>query len=188
MAGALNRLRWLANRALEGGGAPAVTALVLALVALLAWFASVEPLAARLLDVRRGNAQLTQRVAAAAALPPKPAPATEAERLASFVAAFPSDKDIPAAFSRLHALAARHGVPLAQAEFRLSAQSAEPLARYAMVLPVKTDYARLRAFVDDVLRDMPSVALEELSLRRDDLRTELIDARLRLVLFLSRGA
>ncbi len=187
MVGALNRLRWHATQGLERGGVPAAAALLLALCALLAWFGWVAPLANQMQNLSRDNVQLQQRIAAAAKLPPKPAPATESERLAGFVAAFPTDKGIPAAFTRLHVLAAKHGLPLAQAEFRLTAQGAEPLARYSMVLPVKTEYARLRAFVDDVLRDMPSVALEELSLRRDDLKSELIDARLRLVLFLSRA-
>jgi hypothetical protein len=187
MAAPLNRLRWYAHRAVERGGLPAVLAFVLALGGVVGWFAWAQPLADQVVRLQQDNAQLHQRLAQAAKQPRAAAPVSEAQRLSEFVATFPSDKGIPTTFALLHGMAARHGLSLAQAEFRLVAQANEPLARYSMLLPVKADYPNLRAFVNELLREVPSIALEEVNLRRDDLKTELIDARLRLVMFLSRA-
>jgi Tfp pilus assembly protein PilO len=186
MAGTLNRVRWQAHQLIERGGWPAIAACMLAVGCVVGWLAWAEPLATELAIARRANAQLQQRrqtVRQGVVV----APMSESERLAEFVATFPSDKGIPATFTAMHRMAARHGLQLSQAEFRLAASGNEPLARYAMVLPVRAEYSKLRAFLDELLREVPSIALEELSLRRDDLKTELIDARLRLVMFLSRA-
>jgi hypothetical protein len=58
---------------------------------------------------------------------------------------------------------------------------------YAILLPVTADYASLRAFIVDALRELPGLALEEMSLRREDSKSLQLDARLRFVLFLRRG-
>jgi Type II secretion system (T2SS), protein M subtype b len=187
MAGAMNRLHWWARRFAEQGGWPGIGAGLLASACALAWLAWAQPLGDRLKDLRRDNAQLQQRIAGAARQALPPVQVSQAQRLAEFVSGFPTDKGIPAALSVLHDVATRHGLQLAKAEFRLVEQGNEPFARYSMLLPVQADYASLRAFLDDMLREVPSVALEELSLKRDDLKTERIDARLRLTMFLSRA-
>jgi hypothetical protein len=64
-----------------------------------------------------------------------------------------------------------------------TAEATESLARYTIVLPVKTDYAALRRFTRDVLRELPGLAMEEVSLRRSDAKSPLLDAQLRLVLY-----
>jgi Tfp pilus assembly protein PilO len=187
MAGAMNRLHWWAHRLAEQAGLPGLAAGLLALGCAVGWLAWAQPLTDRLKDLRRDNAQLQQRIASAARQAPPPVQVSQARRLAEFVSGFPTDKGIPAALTVLHGVAARHGLQLAKAEFRWVEQGNEPFARYSILLPVQADYASLRAFLDDMLREVPSVALEELSLKRDDLKTERIDARLRLTMFLSRS-
>jgi hypothetical protein len=56
------------------------------------------------------------------------------------------------------------------------------LVRYRMTLPVSGTYPQVRAFVVDVLRDVPAAALDDIQLRRD--AAGRIEARVRFSLFL----
>jgi hypothetical protein len=78
-------------------------------------------------------------------------------------------------------------VQIEQGEFRLSHEAGDPLLRYAMVLPVKGDYAALRRFLRDALRELPGLALEEVQLRRADTKAAAIEAQLRLILFVAKA-
>ncbi len=88
------------------------------------------------------------------------------------------------AVKAIHRLAAKHGVHLATGEYRVVRDAGEKLQRYQITLPATANYPRLRAWLTDVMNEMPSIALDEISLRREDVGSEKIEARLRFTLFL----
>jgi hypothetical protein len=178
----MKALRWTLLRGLRDIGVAGWAALALLsallLAALLVWWpmrAEVQQLDADRVDVLR---RATHQVDAAT-----PTQATPQQQLAAFAARFPLQKDIAASVGKMNAAAVRQGVQINQAEFKYTAEATEPLARYTIVLPVKTDYAALRRFTRDVLRELPGLAMEEVSLRRSDAKSPLLDAQLRLVLY-----
>jgi len=183
MAAFLSRLRWQALQAADGAGWPGGLALLAAVAALGQWMFWSTPLLEQESRLRSELATLEQRRTAKA--PQADAGAGAAAELSSFRHRFPQEREIGPVFARVHALALRHGLALPQAEFRLNAGADDDLARYTMSLPLKADYRRLRAFITDLLREVPSVALQELVLRRDDAKTAQLEARLRLVMFVS---
>lgn len=186
MAPALNYWRWRALRAVERVGVPGIAAGVLLLGLAAAWLALLLPTAHRLAALQDGNTELARQAAARAAAPRR-APLSTAEQLAAFEAGFPAPHDVSQSYSHLWNLARKHGLQLRQADFKLTESGQDAAARYAIVLPLSAEYAPLRAFIADALRDNPALALEEMSVRRADAKSTQLDARLRFVLFVRRS-
>jgi hypothetical protein len=150
--------------------------LVAAAVAELAW---VAPLRAE---------QAALRMAA----PPMPRGAPEAPRamaaqLAQFHAAFPPLDRLADVLAGMDAAAREAGVPLRSAEYRLEQRAgaeAGRLARYRIALRTAGDYARIRAFLGQLLERQASVALDDVQFRRT--ADASLEADIRLSLYLRR--
>jgi hypothetical protein len=185
MADQLTRWRWSAQRLAERAGPVGVAAGVLVLATLLAWALLARSIAAEVHALAADNESLQRRPAASRAAS---APLTTEQQLLAFEGAFPDPQALGTSYSRLWNVARRHGVALKAAEFKLSDVPQDEFQRYTIQLPVTADYAALRAFVVDALADLPSLALEEMSLRREDSKSLQIEARLSFVLFVRRGS
>lgn len=92
----------------------------------------------------------------------------------------------------IHQRAEANGVKLATGEYRLVREGGggnvgdaggTRLLRYQIALPARATYPQLRAWLADVMNAVPTAALDELSLRRDDIGNGTVDARVRLTLF-----
>lgn len=184
MASQLTVWRWRAQRLAERAGPAGVAAGVLSLAALAAWIGPGLAMSAEMQALARDNEALQHRPAASRA---GGAPMTTEHQLAAFESGFPDAHALGASYARLWTLARKHGVALKQAEFKLTDSGQDEFQRYAILLPVTVDYASLRAFVVDALGELPGLALEEMSLRREDSKTLQLDARLRFVLFVRRS-
>ena len=186
MDGALSRWRWHARRALRGIGP--VGWLALALLAGCAgwWFGVHLRAQSQAEESQADNGRLEQKIARQGGRRPVP-PATPQQQMAQFSRLLPTERGLAASVGKLQALARQHSLQLAQAEFKLSSDAADPVARYTMTLPLKAAYAPLRRFVHDALAEQPGLALEEFSVSRGDATSPLLDARLRFVLFVGDG-
>jgi hypothetical protein len=185
MATTLTQLRWQGAQWLRGIGLPGWVGLALGLVCAFGLWGLIEPMQA---DAQRLDADsdvLAQR-AAAGALSKAATDATPQQQLAAFEQRFGGERTIAPSLARLQAAAQRRGFTLDQADFKLASEPSEPLARYSIQLPIKADYRALRRFSRDALREMPGLALDEVSLRRSDPKSPLLDAQLRFVLFLAK--
>lgn len=185
MEAALSRLRWEALGRVERLGWPGVLGVLLALACAIGWLTWVAPQARDTERLRDDNARMQADQARRATQTPAAAAVALEDPFASFGARFPNERGIATVLTRMHAAALRHGLQMPQAEFRLSQVAGDPLARYAIVLPLRADYRSLRSFVDEVLREVPGMALEEISLRRDDAQAHALESRLRFVLFVA---
>ncbi|MBC7957415.1 MAG: hypothetical protein H7Y33_16295 [Cytophagales bacterium] len=183
----MKRLRWEAMHWLRGIGLPGWVALALALAGALSWWGGVVPLLDQAKRYDTDSAVLQRRLnerspdATAAVRTPQ-------QQLAEFERRFSGEKSIATSLASLHAAARRQGVQLDQAEFKLSSDAREPLARYSIVLPVKADYRALRRFTRDAVRELPGLAMEEVNLRRSDPKAPVLDAQLRFVLFVTKAS
>lgn len=77
-------------------------------------------------------------------------------------------------------LATEHG------EFKLLREKDAAFSRYQIVLPVQGNYADIRQFVNRVLQEIPSAALDGISFSREDAHNPEVDAKVRLTLYLGR--
>lgn len=184
MAAFLNALWWRASRHAAAIGLPGIVALLLFAGAVVLWFTVDRPAAeqARQLLAENERLEAEWRVRPAAL---GQAPARAESPLRQFQARLPDERRITAELGRFHALAIRHGLVLERGEFKITSAANDPVSQYAMVMPVTADYRTLRKFIREVLRSQPALALEEISLRRDDPASPVVDARLRFVLFVT---
>jgi hypothetical protein len=180
-----NALRWHAAQAARSIGPAGWLGVGLLVACALAAALVTAPLAADARRLAEDVDATRQRAAAARDTPP---PASPREQLETFARRFAGEKDMAPSIARLQSLAKRRGVQLEQAEFRLVSEPTEPLSRYVIVLPVKADYRALRLFCRDALRELPALSLEEVNVRRADAKVPLLEAQLRLVLFIRPGA
>jgi type VI protein secretion system component VasK len=175
----LTRMQAQARYQLERHGWLAAIGLLVLLLALLlqtTWVASLHAdnaaLATELAAQRRQQAQ-------------KPlAQEEKAQRQASFYAGLPDADAALEAIDVLNRAAARHHLALATAEYRVTRTGAGPLMRYQISLPLRGDYVALHAWLSEVLNTLPNASLDDISLKREDAGQTLLDARLRLTVFM----
>lgn len=79
-----------------------------------------------------------------------------------------------------------YGLVLDEVAYRKERRQDERLQRYHVDFALDASYPDIRAFVADVLAGVPSAALTQLSLERQDVRDAAVHARLRLTLFMVR--
>lgn len=175
---------WKLRRLAGALGLPGAAAAALLAGTLAVWLAVERPAAAQARQLASDNEQLYAQwrllpsTAMAASAPPE-------SPLRRFRARLPHESRITAELGRIHSAAERNGFQLERGEFKITSAADDPVAQYAMVLPVRAEYRALRKFVREVLRDQPAIALEEISLRRDDPKSPIVEARLRFVLFVT---
>jgi hypothetical protein len=180
----MTRWQWTLKQAWRSLGLPGWTAAALCVVCAGLWLGVSAPLAREAQRLAAQTRAIERQLATQAQGTVEPTPQ---QQLETFGQRFPDAKGITPALARLHALARKRGVTIEQAEFKLSQDSAEPLARYTMVLPVKADYASLRRFTREAMRELPGLALEDVQLRRSDAKATQLESTLRLTLFLSKA-
>lgn len=104
-----------------------------------------------------------------------------AEDLRRFYSLFPASGDLTNEVERLHRLARRAGLDLAQGEYRLERRTTG-LWAYHVNLPVRGTYAQLRAFASSVLKEMPVASIEALRFERKKAADPQLEAQVRLAL------
>ncbi len=179
---ALTRLGWL-----RGGS------VLLLVIGLLAWLVAIpwgqQHLATRQVAIEAAS-EAAQRHATSVAQgqTADDADASHATaRLAQFRAALGEAREIEAHLKSLYAIARQSGLVVDQAEYHFAAdaQGQYQYQTCQLSLPLRGSYANLRHFAEQALRTMPFLALDEFSLRREDIHDTQAQARLRFTLFLT---
>ena len=164
-----------------------VTALALALlpVGAGAWLLATAHASARTEALRQVLADQHRQLAA----PRQAAPAVPAG-----VAALTAFTDLlgePSATERylgtVMAAARQHQVTVAEGRYRISADAAAQIDRYAIRLPVTGRDVDIRLFCDQVLRALPFAALELVELKRSAVTDGMLVATLEWTLLLHSG-
>jgi len=182
----MKRLRWELLNALRAIGLAGWVGLALVLLSAAAWWGVVTPMQDEARQLDADSSTLERRVRERAATE-APVVLTAQQQLAEFERRFSGEKSLTDSLARLHAAARRQGVQLDKAEFKWASDAREPLSRYTIVLPLTCDYRALRRFTRDAVRELPGLAMEEVSLRRADAKSPLLDVQLRFVLFVSKA-
>ena len=89
---------------------------------------------------------------------------------------------------QLEQLARAHDLQLLRGQYAQSPVTGTSLLRWQLTLPIEAEYPKLIAFIAASLQALPSLALDELKLKRDTIETTTLDADLRLNLYLQESA
>lgn len=132
------------------------------------------------------QAQLDQQIAKANQPAVKAARATPAEQLIEFYQFFPSQSTVPQVLDKIYRAARVHGIQLEQGNYAPSQEKRARLLRYQITLPVKGSYVQLRKFVATVLAAVPIASLDNISFERQKIGDQLIEAKIKLTLYLDQ--
>jgi len=132
-------------------------------------------------------AQRLARMPAPVAPPQAAPPPSSDQNLQQFQATLGDRRGVERQLKEVFALATKHGLTLAQGEYRSAQERNARLATYQVNLPVKGSYGAILGFALDVLRAMPHASLDDVAFRRDSIADADVEARLRLTFYLDNA-
>lgn len=160
-------------------GWPALIGSALLIASLSLALSVTAPLREQIAAVEQQSHQL-RTTSQAKVLPP----ISPQARLRDFYAAFPPRSALPEVLIQVHRSASRNGLQDTHADYRDTPEADTPLVRVRIELPVTGSYAALRAWIAELLGELPALTLEGLELRRTDIGKAQLDARVRFQLLL----
>ena len=108
---------------------------------------------------------------------------TQFDVIPKFYDLLPRQKDVNSKITTILNVATNNGLAIDKVEYD-QPLSTSPLIQYQIKLPLKGNYIQIRQFIDQVLNTLPSIALNDISLRREDITTNQLEARLQFTLYL----
>ncbi len=97
---------------------------------------------------------------------------------------FPRIDSSPFWIRELVRVAKQRGVEINSSEYRLIHEKGSRLTRYEMMLPVRGSYSQIRAFIADALQAVPSMAITSIVMKRENIQSARLEARLEINLYL----
>lgn len=109
-----------------------------------------------------------------------------AGRLGQFYAFFDGELSYVDWLARFYAAAASSGIATPRVEYRSVEPAGVPLVLHEVSIPVTGDYARIRAFTEGVLNNVPVASLDQITFRRARASEVEVEADLRFTFYLSK--
>ena len=106
------------------------------------------------------------------------------QALQIFYEFFPQIDSSPFWIRELARIAKKQRVEINSSDYRLIQEKNARLARYEMILPVRGRYPQIRAFIADALQAVPAMAITGMVIKRENVKTEQLDVRLEINLYL----
>ncbi len=177
----MNILMWHAHQWARRLGRSGIAGLLMIAVAVLIQFARTVPLQAETaaLDTRLISLQTANKRVVA---PPVNVPAS------GFTDRLPPTTAASAVIGQLEQLAHAHGIQLLRGQYAQTPVAGTSLLRWQLTLPIEAEYPKLMAFIAASLQAQPTLALDELKLKRDTINTPVLDADVRFNLYLRESA
>jgi len=126
---------------------------------------------------------LQQQLASKNSLPVRSALSRQ-EQLRVFYQGFAPVGELPVALKRIYHAAQGHGLLLDSGEYTRLAGNGERLVRWRVTLPVQGSFVQILGFMDQVMQQDKTVALEGASFKREKVDDASMEARLSFVLLL----
>lgn len=101
---------------------------------------------------------------------------------------FPTEAQLNAELGRLIEMANKEGLQLPSGDYRLIPGKDGLFDRYVLNLPVKGSYRSIRRYVVAVRNEFPDLAVDDITLRRENIGGTEVEAQLRFILFGRRKA
>ncbi len=97
----------------------------------------------------------------------------------------PRSDSSPYWISELDRIARENGIELNSSDYRLMMEKESKLVRYEIQLPLRGTYPQIRAFIAGALQSVPTLALTDISIRRETIQAGRVEARLNMHLYLN---
>lgn len=134
----------------------------------------------------RTLAARTERLAAPGA-GKKAEPVDPAAAIATLLRELPTLDKAPAYLARLQEHARAHGIALEAGEYHVAIDRDAGVTRYQARFPLQGSYVQIRRFVAAAMDAVPTMTLEELSIRRTGIDAARVEARVQFVLLFAES-
>ena len=177
----MNILMWHAHQWARRLGRTGIAGLLMIAAAVLIQFARTVPLQAETaaLDTRLLSLQAATKQGV---VQPVSVPAS------GFTDRLPPSTAASAVIGQLEQLAHAHGIQLLRGQYAQTPVAGTSLLRWQLSLPIEAEYSNIMAFIAASLQAQPTLALDELKLKRDTINTSVLDADVRFNLYLREPA
>lgn len=173
------QLRWWSERL----GWTGMAAIVLLPSALLAYAIAVMPAQQQLLQLEQEITDEQRRTQTQQAQT-KAVEESQSSRQARFYGDFPQQHDISKILDKLYAAAKHSNLTLQRGDYKLKRDSNSQFLRYEIELPVQGRYPAIQGFAYRALKEIPTLALDEISFKREAANAALVQAKLHFTLYL----
>jgi hypothetical protein len=163
-------------------GKTGVAGLILIALAVAAWFTLVRWAEKDLVNARKRVESVQKQVAHKSTLPVSSS-LNQEEQLRVFYKNFGPAEKVPETLQRIYKAADKHELMLETGEYTLVVTPGERLQRYRVGFPVKGTFKQVLGFMDKVLQDNATVALENAAFKRDKVDDSVVEAKLVFTLF-----
>jgi Tfp pilus assembly protein PilO len=100
-----------------------------------------------------------------------------------FYDALPTQTEVNRQLSAILRIATDNGLLINKVEYE---QPVSPLIQYQIKLPLTGSYLQIRQFINQVLNTLPSIALSDISLKREDIAIDSVDTQIQFTLYLQK--
>jgi len=178
----MDEIRERSIRAIRRSGWPGVVG-----IGLIAFALAFSYSAAQIQDAREAGlvAERTDLMKVAAA--PVGSRSSDRARLNDFYARFAKASELASVLADVHLSAQRRGLLPQRADYRSAVVTGTPLVRISATLPIEGGFDALYAWLGEVMRDHPGVAIDQMSLKRESGRSTTISADVRLSVLVRGG-
>ena len=119
---------------------------------------------------------------------------SQPDRLDLYVKQFPALAERASKVDDLMALVAQHQLQLDEVSYKTEASineplnMSEPLSRYILTFSVFASYPEIHQLLNDILTQMPFVAIDTLQFNRESVLDETVEARIQLIFYFAKAA
>lgn len=106
--------------------------------------------------------------------------------LNTFYQFLPREHEASTLLNQVLDIAEQHGLVPEKVDYALSRQPTALFSKYQLSLPVRGRYLDIRHFIAEVMDTLPSAALNDIALKREDMLSDQVEAKLRLTLYLRK--
>ncbi len=177
----MNILMWHVYQWARRLGRTGIAGLLMIAAALLIQFGRTVPLQAETVALDTRLLSL-QGAAKQIVVQPVSVPAS------GFTDRLPPTTAASAVIGQLEQLAHAHGIQLLRGQYAQTPVAGTSLLRWQLTLPIEAEYPNIMAFIAASLQAQPTLALDELKLKRDTINTSKLDADVRFNLYLRESA
>jgi Tfp pilus assembly protein PilO len=181
----MNRLHFLLKRRLALLSRERIVGLGLLALCLAFYLSALRPTQVRVDQLQTNMVSLHEKMRNTAKSL-RTDPDAPAEQLVTYYKFFPSQTTAPAWLDKIYKAALDQNLRLERADYRPTRDKAGKLIRYQITMPVKGSYLQLRKFLATVLTDVPIASLDHISFERQKIGDELIEAKVKLTLYLGQ--
>jgi hypothetical protein len=111
-------------------------------------------------------------------------PVSPESQRSAFVAKLPSAEALPDVLQKIFLAAQKHDLPLDTGDYELRRETAAQLTQLHIKFPVHGTYPQIREFLAAALKDVPALALESTTFRREHITEGSVDAEISFSLML----